>query len=78
MQGIKAYPTGSVGWRILLICTEEWMLTFGGLNGYSEGISMSTMKVPPVYGVSAYKIKYKLCVSLDIDLMSNSVTEDLQ
>jgi len=26
---------------------------FGGLNGYSDGISMSTRNVPPEYGVSA-------------------------
>ena len=32
------------------------LVTFGGLKGYSCGISMSTMKVPPSYGVSFYKI----------------------
>ena len=32
---------------------------FGGLNGYSDGIMMSTMNVPPSYGVSFYGIIQK-------------------
>jgi len=32
-----------------------FIVTLGGLNGYSVGISISILKIPPSNGVSDYK-----------------------
>ena len=43
-------------WELIFGChifVSNFIL--GGLNGYSPGIVMSTMKVPPSYGVSLYE-----------------------